>query len=63
MLSKFENAAGFLKPYRVKLILAMVIILVGGFVSASNFNQDVASTIRTISMTLASIPHTSVVCT
>jgi hypothetical protein len=53
MLSKFENAAVFLKPYRVKLILAMVIVLAGGFVAASNFNQDVARTIRTISMTLA----------
>lgn len=53
MLSKFEEAAVFLKPYRVKLILAMVILLFGGFVAASNFDQGVAQTIRTISMTLA----------
>lgn len=53
MLSKFEEAAVLLKPFRVKLILAMVIVLVGGFIAANNFDQDVASTIRTISMTMA----------
>jgi len=53
MLSIFEDAAVFLRPHRVKLILAMVIVLIGGFVPASNFDQEVAGTIRTISMILA----------
>lgn len=53
MLLKFEKAAVFLKPHRVKLILAMVIILMGGFVAASKFDEGVAITIRTVSMTLA----------
>ena len=53
MLMKFEKAAVILKPYRVKLILAMVIVLIGGFMAANNFDQNDAITIRTISMTLA----------
>ena len=53
MLMKFEKAAVILKPYRVKLILAMVIVLIGGFIAANNFDQNDAITIRTISMTLA----------
>ena len=53
MLSKFEDAALFLKPYRVALILALVIVLIGGFVTAGNFDQEAAKTIRTISMTFA----------
>lgn len=53
MLSKFEEAAVFLKPYRVKLILAMVIVFLGGFFAARDFDQGVAHTILSISMTLA----------
>ena len=53
MLSKFEQAAILLKPFRLKFILAMVIVLVGGFFFASYIDQTTAKLVRSISMTVA----------
>jgi len=53
MLSKFEEAAVLLKPYRLRLILAMVIVLAGGFFLASYIDQSVARLVRSVAMTLA----------
>jgi len=53
MLSKLEEAAVRLTPYRWIIILAMVVSLVVGFLLASIINQGVAVAIRTVSMALA----------
>ena len=53
MLSKFEEAAVLLKPFRLKFILAMAIILVGGFVFAGYIDQAAARLVRSVAMTLA----------
>lgn len=53
MLTKFEQAAVLLKPFRLKFISAMVIVLVGGFFFAIYIDQTTARLVRSVAMTLA----------
>ena len=53
MLYKLEETAFRLRPYRLKLIVAMIAALVGGFLLASKIDQTIAVAVRTVAMALA----------